>query len=217
MKARIPARPKIYHITHVDNLRGIVNDGALLSDAEMIVRGGPSQAIGMSSIKRRRVEELNVGCHPGTRVGDYVPFYLCPRSVMLFVIHRANHPELVYRGGQDPIVHLEADLHGVIRWAETEGRPWAFSLSNAGAHYTEFRSGIDAMDQLDWNAIEATDFRDPDVKERKQAEFLVHGVFPFHLVERMGVRSAATQARSVAAMARATRKPRIEVIREWYF
>jgi hypothetical protein len=40
----------------------------------------------MSSIKRRRIEQLAVSCHPGTRVGDYVPFYFCPRSIMLFVI-----------------------------------------------------------------------------------------------------------------------------------
>jgi hypothetical protein len=60
----------------------------------------------MSAIKRRRVEELEVSCHPGTKVGDYVPFYFCPRSVMLYVIHRANHPDLSYRGGQEPIVHL---------------------------------------------------------------------------------------------------------------
>ena len=108
-----PDRPKLYHITHVDNLRAIVADGALVSDAELIRRGGPAQAIGMSEIKRRRVEELEVGSHPGTKVGDYVPFYFCPRSVMLFVIHRANHPDLTYRGGQECIVHLEAEpTHG---------------------------------------------------------------------------------------------------------
>ena len=39
----------------------------------MIERGGPDQAIGMSSIKRRRVTELEVDRHPGTKVGDYVP------------------------------------------------------------------------------------------------------------------------------------------------
>lgn len=90
-----PARPKLYHITHVDNLRVIAADGELLSDAAMIARGGPVQAIGMSGIKRRRIEELEVACHPGTKVGDYVPFYFCPRSVMLYVIHCANHPELI--------------------------------------------------------------------------------------------------------------------------
>lgn len=183
-----PARPKLYHITHVDNLRAIVADDALVSDAEMMARGGPAQAIGMSAIKWRRVDELPVDCHPGTKVGDYVPFYFCPRSVMLYLIHCANHPELVYRGGQGPIVHLEADLHEVIRWVEANGGRWAFSLSNAGAYYTEFRSRLEELDQLDWAAIAATDFRAPEVKERKQAEFLVHGRFPLALVERIGAR-----------------------------
>jgi hypothetical protein len=103
-----PANPKLYHTTHVDNLRDIVANGGLLSDATMIAQGGPRQAIGMSGIKRRRIEELDVDRHPGSKVGDYVPFYFCPRSVMLFVIHCVNHPELTYHDGQGPIVHLEA-------------------------------------------------------------------------------------------------------------
>jgi hypothetical protein len=129
-----PARPKLYHITHVDNLRAIAAGGEILSDAAMIARGGPVQAVGMSGIKRRRVEELEVERHPGTKVGDYVPFYFCPRSVTLYVIHCANHPELTYCGGQQPIAHLEADLHAVIQWAERSGERWAFSLSDAGAY-----------------------------------------------------------------------------------
>ena len=212
-----PVRPKLYHITHVDNLRKIVADGELLSDAAMIARGGPAQAIGMSGIKRRRVEELEVDRQPGTKVGDYVPFYFCPRSVMLFVIHRANYPELTYRDGQGPIVHLEADLHTVVQWAEESGRRWAFSLSNAVAYYTEFRSRLDELDQLDWQAIAATDFRPTEVKERKQAEFLLHGRFPFELIERIGVRSADIQERAATALAGTRHRPPIEVHREWYF
>ena len=70
-----PANPKIYHITHVDNLPGIITAGGLLSDARIVAHGGPAQLVGMSSIKRRRIEELEVPCHPGTKVGEYVPFY----------------------------------------------------------------------------------------------------------------------------------------------
>jgi hypothetical protein len=212
-----PARPKLYHITHVDNLRAIVADGGLLSDADMIARGGPAQAIGMSGIKRRRVEELEVDCHPGTKVGDYVPFYFCPRSVMLFVIHCANHPELTYRDGQETIVHLESDLHAVVKWADANSRRWAFSLSNAGAYYTEFRSRLLELDELDWGAIAATDFRPAEVKERKQAEFLLHERFPFDLVERIGVRSDRIRARAVAAIAGTRYRPTFDVRPDWYF
>ncbi len=212
-----PARPKLYHITHVDNLRPIAAAGELLCDAAILARGGPAQAIGMSAIKRRRVEELEVGCYPGTKVGDYVPFYFCPRSVMLYVIHCANHPELTYRDGQEPIVHLEADLYAVVAWANQTGTRWAFSLSNAGAYYTEFRSRVEDLDQLDWAAIAATDFRSAEVKERKQAEFLVHGRLPFTLVERIGVRSGPFQARAARALAGRAHQPKIEVVPSWYF
>ena len=100
-----PAQPKIYHIVHIDNLASIVADGCLWSDAVMIQRQGGT-VIGMGGIKQRRLG-LPVSCHDGLNVGDCVPFYFCPRSIMLYVIHCANHPELAYRGGQQPIVHLE--------------------------------------------------------------------------------------------------------------
>ncbi len=173
--------------------------------------------IGMSAIKRRRLEELEVSCHPGTKVGEYVPFYFCPRSIMLYVIHRGNHPELTYRGGQDPIVHLESDLHTVVRWAEGSRVRWAFSLSNAGARYTEFRSSLQELDALDWTAIAAKDFRDPDVKERKQVEFLLYGFFPLNLVERVGVRTLATQTGALRALTGAGIPVPVEVLPEWYF
>jgi hypothetical protein len=212
-----PARPKIYHITHVDNLTAIAKEGCLVSDATVIARGGPVQAIGMSAIKRRRVEELEVSCHPGTKVGDYVPFYFCPRSVMLYVIHCANHPELSYRGGQGSIVHLEADFHQAVAWANKRGMRWALSLSNSGARYTEFRSDVDRLHELDWDAIAARDFRDPDVKERKQAEFLLYDMFPFCLVERIGVLLDSVKMSVRRALDGTAYKPVVEVRPHWYF
>lgn len=181
-----PANPKIYHITHVDNLPSILVDGGLISDAAMIARGGPAAAVGISSIKQRRLR-LPVDCHPGTFVGDYVPFYFCPRSIMLYVIHCANHPELIYRGGQGPIIHLEADLHAAVAWANAKGRRWAFSLSNAGAAYASFRCSLSDLGEVAWAAVDSFDFRSASVKEGKQAEFLVHESFPWDLVTRIGV------------------------------
>jgi hypothetical protein len=194
-----------------------VNAGELLSDRRILEQGGPGQVIGMSTINKRRLEELHVSCHPSTKVGDYAPFYFCPRSIMLYVIYKANHAELTYRGGQAPIVHLEADLHEAIRWAEEQQRRWAFSLSNAGAYYTEFRSQTAQLDQLNWEAIEARDFRAPDVKEGKQAEFLMYVGFPLDLVERVGVHSEAVAASVLRAFGSRTREPVVEVRPEWYF
>jgi hypothetical protein len=170
----------------------------------------------MSSIKQRRLA-LPVHCHPGDRVGEYVPFYFCPRSIMLYVIHCANHPQLSYRGGQGPIAHLEADLHDVVAWATASGRRWAFTLSNAGAYYTQFCASLGDLPQIDWAAVAAADFRQPTVKEAKQAEFLVHGSFPWGLVRRIGVQSPAVQARASAAMTAGAHCPVVVVEKGWYY
>jgi hypothetical protein len=211
-----PARPKLYHITHVENLASIVGEGRLFSDAAMIARGGPAEAVGMSSIKQRRLA-LPVACHAGDCVGAYVPFYFCPRSIMLFLIHCANHPDLAYRGGQEPIVHLQADLHEVVAWANATGCRWAFTLSNAGARYAPFRSDLAALDEVNWQAVDATDFRQPDIKEGKQAEFLVRDSFPWGLIEAVGVRSVAVKEQAEAALANAGHRPPVTIRRNWYY
>jgi hypothetical protein len=211
----VPVRPKIYHIVHVDNLASIIVDGCLWSDAVMVQRQSGT-VIGMGRIKQRRLG-LPVSCHQGLRVGDCVPFYFCSRSIMLYVIHRKNHSELSYRGGQQPIIHLEADLHGVVQWAAANGRRWAFSLSNAGAFYTQFRARLGQLGEINWDAVAATDFSPEDVKEAKQAEFLIQASFPWHLVERIGVHSQAIVPKVASALQGATHRPVTEIKRDWYY
>ena len=212
----LPKSPKIYHITHLENLPQIVDD-VLWSDAERIRRKVNCMIVGMSEIKRRRLEELEVDCHPGTKVGEYVPFYFCPRSIMLFLLHKGNHVDLKYQGGQRPIVHLQADLHRVVAWAESEGRRWAFSNGNAGTRYTQFFNDLQQLDSLDWNAIAATNWKDLIVRERKQAEFLVEGSFPWELIERIGVMDKK-MAESVAnGLSEAAHRPEVVVVGSWYY
>ncbi|AWL98624.1 type II toxin-antitoxin system toxin DNA ADP-ribosyl transferase DarT [Bradyrhizobium amphicarpaeae] len=212
----VPAQPKIYHIVHIDNLASIVADGCLWSDKVMVGRGGPPANIGMPTIKAARLI-MSVPCHDGTFVGEYVPFNFCPRSVMLSIIWYANHPNLTYRGGQEPIIHLEADLLSTVAWAEKNNRRWAFSLANARAAYTQFRTGADRFGDINWNAVATSNFKAPDVKEAKQAEFLVEESFPWHLVDRIGVHSQEMATRASAATQSAAHKPPIEVKRGWYY
>jgi len=212
----VPAHPKIFHITHVDNLPSILADGGLISDAALIARTTSVATIGMSSIKQRRLS-LPVRCHTGDCVGDCVPFYFCPRSIMLYIIHCANNPDLAYRGGQESIVHLELDLYEVAARATADQRRWAFTLSNAGASYAEFRSRLDQLGEINWDAVDSTDFRSSTVKEGKQAEFLVHGFVPWDLVRRIGVRNQAIATRVQGAISAATDRPPIDVLPEWYY
>ncbi len=207
----------IYHITHVDNLAAIVASGCLLSDAAMIAQGGPPRTIGMNRIKQRRLKEIEVPPHPGTHVGDYVPFNFCPRSVMLFVIHRGNDADLAYRGGQGPILHLRADAARVIDWAESEGWRWAISLINAGNRLAEFGARREDLTRLDWTAIHSTDFRGRAVKEAKQAEFLIHDRLPFEFIDMIGAPTDAIRDRARAVLADSGFEPIVETKPTWYY
>ncbi len=66
----------------------------------MAARPVAGTTIGMNNIKQRRLNELALKNDQGLRVGACVPFYFCARSVMLYLIDRANDAELAYRGGQ---------------------------------------------------------------------------------------------------------------------
>lgn len=217
MTTSIPNQPKIYHITHVRNLETIVKDGALWSDAQRIARGIDCEVVGMSDIKQRRLERLAVPCHPGTKVGEYVPFYFCPRSIMLYLLYRGNHPELTYREGQGAIVHLEADLQRTVAWAQSVGQKWAFSNGNAGAFYTRFFARLDQLSQVNWAAVVAVDWQAAAIKEGKQAEFLVYDAFPWSLVERIGVHNQATAKLAGEAILGGNHRPPITVEIPWYY
>jgi len=211
----VPPQPKIYHIAHVDRLPSIVSDGLLWCDAEVVRRAPAGTTIGMSSIKQRRLHELRLDSHPDLHVGDCVPFYFCPRSVMLYLIYQGNHPEMAYRGGQGPILHFEADLRAVVAWANAQSARWAFTNSNAGSRYFEDYHDLAQLSKIDWNAVQAT--RWTQCKEGKQAEFLLEQCFPWHLIERVGVKSAAVYGQVVNALPANGHRPMVEVLPDWYY
>lgn len=213
----VPANPKIYHITHVDNLASIANSAELVSDARRLASGLACSLVGMSTIKTRRLKQIAVPCHPGTTVGEYVPFYFCPRSIMLYILHRGNHPDVSYAGGQQPIVHLQADLNNVIKWANSNHVRWAFSTSNAGSYLTTFHNQSSQLNAIDWAAVAATDFRDAKVKEGKQAEFLVFDRFPWHLVEKIGTLNGIITARVRSIVGDAAHQPIVATEPTWYY
>lgn len=214
-----PASPKIFHITHVTNLRSIVAAGALWSDRRVQNNRVQSAVIGMTDIKARRLTSLRVSCCPGAFVGDFVPFYFCPRSVMLYLLHRSNHPGLSYSAGQGPIVHLQADLHRAVAWADANAQPWAFTEANAAAAYTQgrFYSSLSELHRINWAAVNSTDFRQREVKEGKQAEFLLHDSFPWQLIEHIGVHSVAVRTEVQQILAGASHRPPAGVEPMWYF
>lgn len=199
--------PRIFHITHVDNLAGILREGGVWSDAQCIARGLVPTNIGHRHIKRRRLERA-VTTRAGGTLGDYVPFNFCPRSVMLYVVNRGHDD---YAGGQTDIVHLVSRVSTATR----QGRPWAFTDRHAElAHALHFDDLAD-LGEVAWEVMDVKYWA--DVKEERQAEFLVHHFFPWTAVEAVGVWGQATATRVRQAMQAASHRPAVSIEPEWYY
>lgn len=211
-------RINLYHIVHIDKLPLILTSGKtgmLICDSAVQKRSCLGTTIGMSKIKDRRMNELTLSSHPDLYVGDCVPFYFCPRSIMLYMFYQNNHPDIAYRGGQAPIVHLVLKMMDVVEWANSHKRRWAFTDSNAGSRYFNDYCDLSYINELNWDAINASNWS--NCKEEKQAEFLVEGSLPWHLVKGIGVYSSEYYYKVCAAISNASHKPQVKIKHNWYY
>ena len=161
-----------FRITHIDNIPHILKNGLVKADSplhdENYVPIGDQQIIGLRG-------EMDV---KGYRIGDYIPFYLGPRSPMLYVIQHG------YNGVQrvDPenivycVIRLDDLISNNIDCIFTDGHALSFLTS----FYTKDKlSRINEIVKFDdvyssqWNSDE-----DLDLKRRKEAELLIKNDLP---------------------------------------
>lgn len=209
-----PSNPKIYHIVHIDRLPSILATGGLLSDALMRAQGQRGTSIGDTEIKAERLQR-QLQSHEGLNVGECVPFYFCPRSVLLYINHMGNRPRLQNRQGQRPIVHLEADFHDTVKWANRTSRRWAFTDANAAKQTTNDYKDLAYLDQIQWDVVLCNEWRGK--ANSKMAEFLVEVAFPWSLIRRIGVHDKGIQQTVDKLTARTVHKPAVEVRQDWYY
>lgn len=203
------ANTAIYHITDVTNLPAILKAGGLLSDVALVEAGGPQTQIGYAHMKRRRMTEYVVDCCGNRFVGSFVPFYFCPRSVMLYTVNQGNSGR--EKGCQSTIVHLVSSAeHGA-----SLGRPWAISDGNAGAEHASFSSSRAAIDELDWSAIEANSWGGRT--HQKAAEFLVADFFPWSSILKIGCQNQKTQSVVEQIIASHAHRPTVTTNQNWYY
>ena len=213
----ITVSPKIYHITHINNLPAMIECGKIWSDAKRIELGLDYTGIGMNTIKERRLNQIEINCHAGLKVGQFTPFYFCPRSVMLYIIYARNHPDLAYIGGQEPIVHLEFDVQNVVNWATQNNRNWAFSDRNAAASIASFYNNLQDLDKINWDAVKSRDFTNNQIKEGKQAEFLIQDYMPLALIEKIGIINSDMYQQVLKIINGSSITPQIAIEKNWYF
>jgi hypothetical protein len=204
----------IYHITHIRNLPNIIRDGGLWCDAESVRRNIQPVEIAYTEIKERRTRR-KITIPPGGVLSEYVPFYFCNRSPMLYAIHMGNVP--AYRDGQANIVHLVSSAEAVSQ----ANLPYIFSDGHAVVQISLFYNDLKDLNQVDWKVVNSWSWHDrPDDNDRgrrKQAEFLVKNFFPFSLVQEIGVYSAAIRERVLPLIENVEHKPLVSIQRKWYY
>ena len=174
----------IYHITAFGNLPSIAANGGLHSLSAMKTNGMDYTSIAFASVQDKR-SRTKVPCGPGGHLHDYVPFYFAPRSPMLYVIHKGT---VACSNGQDGIACIVSTVRRVseaeLGFTFTDGHGIMAPLTN-------FYDDLAHLDKIDWALMKSRYWNDtasdPDRKRRRQAEFLVHGFFPWECVAGIAV------------------------------
>ena len=209
-----PAPILLYHITHLDNLPGILQTGCLHCQQQLGKAGLHPVSVAYPGIQDRRAI-TSILCGPGGSLHDYVPFYFAPRSPMLYAIHK-NRVE-GYDGGQTPLVHLVSS----VAQMETTGHPFVFSDGHATMSFTRFFTELKNLDQIDWPLMAATYWhdtpQDPDRKRRRQAEFLVYNKVSLPAIIGIGVINDHIQQRVEGLLATHQIELPVRVRRNWYY
>ena len=201
---------QIFHITHIDNLEGIIQAGGLWSDAERISQKLETKLIGYSVIKERRLYREVPVAAKGV-LGEYVPFYFCPRSPMLYTIYKGNVE--TYQQGQQNILHLVSSVEKVFQLKSS----WVFTNIHAALGYAEFFDDWNNKNEIDWEVIHSNDWGGKERRSKKQAEFLVHRFFPWICFHKIGVHDMEIRNKVSYILQFSSHKPQISIEDKWYY
>ena len=178
-----------FRITHIQNVPHVLRCG--------LVRAGSPQSdpsyvpIGDRQVIKLR-EERTLAGH---KISDYVPFYLGPRSPMLYVIQhgyngvtRVDPEQIVYC-----VIRLDDIINADIDCVFTDGHALS-SITNVygKVRLPEIDTIVKMEDVYSSQWISETDI---DLKRRKEAELLVRGDLPAAFVKGFAVYNEAARLR----------------------
>lgn len=201
----------VYRITHIANVPWILDHGLCAagsgqSDPNFRVIGNEDL------IGKRKTRPVPIAPH-GV-LDDYVPFYFCTHSVMLYNIHTGFG---VPQQPQRDIVYLVSTVERV-RQAQCG---FVFTDRHAYVANASYFSDPADLTRLDWTLIRGRDFRRdpnrPDKMDLRAAEFLVRERLPVATLAGIGCFDEAAAATLRTQIAQRTLTTPVKTKREWYF
>lgn len=202
-----PIPTRVYRITHLDNLLATLQQG-------IFCRNHPTAAtatyrnIGDASLTDRR-NRIAVPLPPGGFLNDYVPFYLGPRSPMLYRIGR-HQP-------QSEIIYLLSNVQHI----QQLGLPYVFTDGHAFEIITSFHQSPTDLANLAWADIYADQWKptlqNPNLQRHKQAEFLVHQFVPVNALVGIAVQNSHIRTQVEQIVQQAGRVLPVREVPAWYY
>ena len=197
-----------FRLTHIDNILYIERCGLVRADSPL--RDPNYVSIGDSQVICIRAGRDVKGYH----LNEYVPFYLGPRSPMLYVIQhgyngvaRVEAENIVYC-----VIRLDDLIHGNIDCIFTDGHALSaftsFYQKNMLSHINEIVKYDDVFSSQ-WNIEE-----DLDLKRRKEAELLVKQDLPAQYVRGYVVYNETAKQRLISS---GVAPEKIVVVHGYYF
>ena len=211
-----PIPTLILHMTRIERLASIVTHG-LLPESECRRRQVAGIEIGYPHIKDRRAQ-TPVPCGPRGTLADYVPFYFAPRSPMLYAIGSGQLSDEASR--TERIIYLvstteRVDQSGLSRVISDRHPALAY------ARFTDQDQDLQDDSFVDWQLMFQTYWNntpdEPDRKERRQAEYLVHPHVPWSLFDRIVTKTEEMAIEVRAVLGSLDTQAAIYVRRGWYF
>lgn len=224
--ANMPKPVRLFHITAIDNLAEIFEQGALLCKARSRAAGIGYQNIAHAGAQGVRASKAVID-PPGGCIHDYVPFYFAPRSPMLMAINGGKVRDCPYR--QEDIVYFEL----LVRTVVDAQQAFVFYDRNATKEYSQAYTDPHLLkDVIDWKLLTEPPTLDGfckffhdipesekylDRMEKRQAEFLVKDQVPINCFRRIGtINDEKAEIVRRLLVAHGVNLP-VEVVPAWYF
>jgi hypothetical protein len=205
-----PEKGLIFRITHRDNVPWILDNG-------MHARNGKFDPnyrnIGNLELIDRRARRV-VDVLPGGTLGDYVPFYFTPFSIMMYNIKTGHNVKQV--PNEDIVIFASSLSH-----VSAQGVQFAFTNQHAYPPMARYFTDLVNLDEIDWPLLQSRDFKhdpdDPGKKERYQAEALMWKHVPLTALQSVCCYTSAVEQQLNAEIERRGLALKVGVRPSWYF
>jgi hypothetical protein len=201
----------IFRITHRDNVPWILENG-------MHSRTGKKfdltcRNIGNVDLIEKR-SRRPVPVPPGGTLGDYVPFYFTPFSIMMLNIKTGYNVKQV--ANEEIVIFVSS-----LRHVSDKGGKFVFTNQHAYPLAAKYFNDLADLDQVDWDLLQRRDFKhdpdDPGKKERYQAEALIWKHVPLEALQGVCCYTPAVEKQIQTEIERRDLKFKVAVQQGWFF